>query len=418
MAATALAPSRTVNMNWQRVNGARGYDIEFTPADKDPKDLSSKINIKGHKSNSIDVKLAPGIYTMKIRALDERLIPGPWSPGVNLSVPFPAIKPESPPPNSRIEVKDPLKTKISFSWNGFSEAQIYEIEILNSKNELIAKKETAEKTIALELPVNAQYSWRVRALLNDKTPGLEAPLQSLSIVYIAPPKPKPVKITPRKSLKELNEASDSTARSIFSELRYAHATNSDKFIGDNQIITINAGHKFLFAGFELQPKSEKSVNGQPYFIDWQKISLNTSARFNAPVSSNLDLLTGIGLWSLDAVLATQDPSGAFGPTPLKFANKPFLQLGAGIEKSWGGRGIGFFGALDATQGIFTSDKSDQIMTYKFGSDVRFATYNLKQMSLSFSLFAYYINVNLNIESQASKVAYGQIFAGFGLNLSL
>jgi hypothetical protein len=153
----SLTPlQKNVDMEWEAIPGAKSYDIELK------KDATEPILIKAEKS-AWSGPVAPGIYKMRMRARDDRGVPGPWSDPDEFKVALAKAKLISPKPQDKVDgVNDP-ESPVELVWTPILGAQSYEVEIKAEKGEFKIAKVVSESRLSINLAVCAGYSWKVTA---------------------------------------------------------------------------------------------------------------------------------------------------------------------------------------------------------------------------------------------------------------
>lgn len=162
-------PHRSVSMDWDPIEGAAGYDIEFVGKPKFQK-------IFGTKKPEWVGKLKPGNYEMRIRAKDRRQVPGDWSAFEPITVQLEKVSWLTPESEWKHQSTDPNLWNVKLNWKAVPGARSYTLTY-ESQDASIKKTEEVTGTEAqLELPVAHLYKVQVEALgpfeLKSETPAI------------------------------------------------------------------------------------------------------------------------------------------------------------------------------------------------------------------------------------------------------
>ncbi len=163
MASTAEKTLRWIDIEWDEVPGARGYDIELFEV-IDQKDYTRGLF---HTDKPHWAKEAPaGKYTVKIRALDNRRVPGPWGESLPIMVKLSPPQLLKPLNNEVITNSDTEDLYVHFQWNEATGAALYQFILFNSKNQVIANLVSKEQEVKLNVSRIDTYKWFVLPLLS------------------------------------------------------------------------------------------------------------------------------------------------------------------------------------------------------------------------------------------------------------
>ncbi len=161
---------RSVNLEWQEIDGAWKYELELTPI-KDGTLQNKRILTFKTSKTYWDGYIAPGLYSMRLRSLDWRGVPGEWSQPENVTIRHQKIGYLSPTNNQVILSEDDTKESVTFSWTGFPGAESFQLSVWSKDKTLSKTQETAETEFKIELPVAQDYSWTVHPI---KVKGVES----------------------------------------------------------------------------------------------------------------------------------------------------------------------------------------------------------------------------------------------------
>lgn len=176
----ATAYRRIVSFEWEAIEGAASYELEIKQTGENGKTYSFK-----EKNSAWEGKLTPGPYTMRVRALDRRQVPGEWSPPSGFDVNLEAVRLKFPTSNAQIQGKGDEETSMELQWEPVPGASEYRIEITSKDGKFREEKKLKETSWSLNLPVAQAFTWKAEAL-SEKGPKSEAEALSEFSVLGAP----------------------------------------------------------------------------------------------------------------------------------------------------------------------------------------------------------------------------------------
>ena len=156
---------RDLSLDFDPIEGAISYDIE----------VRSKTNLKRKEakvftslSPTWKAKMAPGIYQIRLRAIDERSVPGEWSEPSSIEVLMAPLTPLFPTEELEIQSNEELEYDVPFKWSPVEDVKYYTLSIFtklsDDKVEIFKSIETTESAYSLKLPVATEYFWQVEAI--------------------------------------------------------------------------------------------------------------------------------------------------------------------------------------------------------------------------------------------------------------
>lgn len=168
-AATAL---REINLEWEPIENAKSYEIQIESKTTSnlPNTKESKLKTGADKIKSFTVKepawtgrLSPGAYLMKLRSRDYRQVPGEWSNTSEFSVSLEPIQIKFPKAFAQISSKKNDNEQIKFQWTAPAGAIEFEAILLDENNQELKSIKTKDTFWSLEIPVGANYKFKVKA---------------------------------------------------------------------------------------------------------------------------------------------------------------------------------------------------------------------------------------------------------------
>lgn len=151
--------TRWIDLEWEEVKEAREYEIELFQQE------GEKILPRGkYKTDSAQWSHAvpPGKYSLRLRSVDKRGVPGEWSQNIPLKVRM--QNPRLLRPVSNDKVSDPL---VTFEWAPVDGAANYQLLIQN-KEKILHNALTTELKASVYLESLGKVQWTVFALEKDE----------------------------------------------------------------------------------------------------------------------------------------------------------------------------------------------------------------------------------------------------------
>lgn len=162
--ANAEAYRRLVNFEWEPIEDAKFYEIEIRKkgTTKNP----NRFNSVNPEWNG---RLPVGKYEFRLRSLDARKVPGDWSDYAELDVNLEPVKVVSPAPQAKLAATQADQSKVQFEWQAVPVAEEYQIVISNDKNEILFDEKTTRTKVEFSLKVAQSYTYKIKAISNDKS---------------------------------------------------------------------------------------------------------------------------------------------------------------------------------------------------------------------------------------------------------
>jgi len=151
---------RQVNFDWEPIAGANAYDLEITSRTAEAKKQVFRFRTEKSAWNG---GLPIGRYNMKVRSLDQRKVPGVWSPPMEFEVNLEKVKITSPTLHENIKAASAKTESVTLSWEQVPAAQSYLIEIRTTDGSFHETQTTHDLSLSLKLPVAREYSWQIAA---------------------------------------------------------------------------------------------------------------------------------------------------------------------------------------------------------------------------------------------------------------
>lgn len=188
---------KTIELEWEPVEKAGGYEVRLTPKTKDLK----PIKILTAESKLIQ-EVPVGNYTMHIRTRAKDVdYMSPWSEAIPLEVLAKEITPLKPEDKSSVNAVGLSKYTVEFEWQPVDKVKEYTLKVWNEHRRdrpwVFVTKNTKKK---LEVPPGDVYYWQVLfesaspvSYAQDPTTFTFTILgMKLTTPQIFPPEPKPV----------------------------------------------------------------------------------------------------------------------------------------------------------------------------------------------------------------------------------
>jgi hypothetical protein len=155
-AAAFSQESRWIDIEWEEVPSAINYEVELYEGE------GEKLTPRGRykvETPSWSNAVAPGKYSLRIRSLDKRGVPGEWSDYIPVKVRL--HNPKLFQPGQSAQVKDP---QVDFEWSDIEGAAIYQLIVKNDKDKILHNTTVKDVRTTLYLEELGTYSWTVYAL--------------------------------------------------------------------------------------------------------------------------------------------------------------------------------------------------------------------------------------------------------------
>lgn len=169
----AAATRRGVNLEWEPIEEATGYELELTSVATNKR---ASFKTREPKWNG---NINSGRYKMRLRAFDDRGVPGAWSDPEQIFVKLHSPKLIRPAEKAELKTNEVEKETVKFSWEFIAGAKEYRI-VINGGTSVSQNISGVETSI--ELPVAKTYTWTVVALMPDGSDGEVGPSQSFTLI--------------------------------------------------------------------------------------------------------------------------------------------------------------------------------------------------------------------------------------------
>lgn len=154
--------SRWIDLEWESVADAREYEIELFQEE------DGKVLPRGkYKTDSPQWSHAvpPGKYSLRLRSMDKRGVPGEWSSNIPLKVRMQNPLQLRPAPSDKIS--DGL---VNFEWGPIAGASNYQLIIRNSDKDVLHNAQTPDLKSGVYIEKLGDIQWAVLALEKDEDP--------------------------------------------------------------------------------------------------------------------------------------------------------------------------------------------------------------------------------------------------------
>lgn len=161
--------TRSISLSWEPIPDSSGYELELTRhLEKGQKSKPLIFKSKVHRWTG---KIIPGRYTMRIRSIDDRGVPGDWNDPAEIVVPLPATTLLEPKEKASIQSDQVQNHEVSFQWAPVPGASRYRIEIFAEDGSPIHSAEVSHSPWKYTLPVAKSYKWTVTPISENAIPG-------------------------------------------------------------------------------------------------------------------------------------------------------------------------------------------------------------------------------------------------------
>lgn len=149
-------PRRQLKTDWDPIEGAASYDLEL-------KSGSRVLNFKT-KSPEWAGRLTPGVYEMRLRANDERGVPGEWADPVPFKVHLDTPAVMTPTADLVLRAKTEDEIEVPFKWQAVPGAKNYELEIRSAADEVVKRESVKDTEVSLKFETAKVYKWSITAI--------------------------------------------------------------------------------------------------------------------------------------------------------------------------------------------------------------------------------------------------------------
>ncbi len=165
----AATLSRSITLNWEEVPDSTGYELELTRTlSKGQKSKPLKFKTK---KNTWTGKILPGEYTMRLRSLDDRGVPGEWSEPSTVVVRLPETTLLAPTEKATLQTSSDKDQEVVFQWAPVPGASRYKVEIFGEDGSPVHAAEVGNTSWRYSLPVARMYKWAVTPISPENIPG-------------------------------------------------------------------------------------------------------------------------------------------------------------------------------------------------------------------------------------------------------
>ena len=148
--------SRWIDLDWDEIPDAKGYDVELFEV-IDQKDFSRGVF---HTDTPHWAKESnPGKYNIKMRAIDGRKVPGPWGEAIPFVIKLPPSQMIRPLNNEILTASEMNELMVTFQWSNVTGALFYQLVVFNSQNKVILNEITKDIEVKYKLSHIDNYKW-------------------------------------------------------------------------------------------------------------------------------------------------------------------------------------------------------------------------------------------------------------------
>lgn len=148
--------SRWIDIEWEPVEDAVNYEVELFEEENDTKTPRGKFKVE---SSTWSNAVPPGKYSLRIRSLDKRGVPGEWSEFIPVKVRMQNPRLFQPVPGSKINTPE-----VNFEWSEIDGAASYQLVVKNGEGKIVHNNLVKDLRASLYLDDLGNYSWVSYAL--------------------------------------------------------------------------------------------------------------------------------------------------------------------------------------------------------------------------------------------------------------
>ncbi len=177
---------RELTIELEEVTDATQYEIEIKPIDRGSSD--KQFTFKNQKP-TFKVKLRPGKFEIRLRAIDDRGAVGEWSPPAPLAVAPKAVELIAPEAGAIIHSQD--TRKVNFAWANTSGAEAYKLVVETLNGESILQEEFTSSSTQFSPPPGGHFRWYVLSRYSKDLYSEKSESSPREFTYIGPPLSSP-----------------------------------------------------------------------------------------------------------------------------------------------------------------------------------------------------------------------------------
>jgi len=261
---TLLSTTNRPDFDWRGVGNATEYQIQV--------DNGSAFNSPEYQTTAPDTGRTPsaglsqGLYSWRVRAINEYGTPGDWSQTWQFTISIPPAAPTLLAPANNAYVFS--NSNIDFDWNSVQNANRYQIQVDNSSNFSSPTKDATQqgndtdRTFVLSA---GTYYWRVRAINLYDTPGNWSSSRSLNVI---PPLAPPVLVSPAKNSQWNSSQVTFDWNGVAGASSYRIQVDNNSNFGSPEINTTNTSSQ-IYISSGLAPQGLPA--GTYYFDFWWRV---------------------------------------------------------------------------------------------------------------------------------------------------
>lgn len=182
---------RWIDLEFDPIENASSYEIELFQ-----KSEGQKLVLENYKSETPTwtKKVKPGKYFVRIRSLDKRNAPGPWSEEMFIPIKLPEVKILFPLNDAIIETnEEDISHKLNFEWMPVAGANFYKLNLYNREQKLLQSETVSTTVYPTYLNKRDTYFFEIIPLIDKNDEHTEKlSLNQFNLTYGKLPAPKPI----------------------------------------------------------------------------------------------------------------------------------------------------------------------------------------------------------------------------------
>jgi hypothetical protein len=153
---------RWIDLEWDAVPGVKNYEVELF------EEVGGEQKARGRFRSETPFwthPVPPGKYSLRLRSLDTRGVPGPWSEQVPLKVRL--QNPQALRPVAQMKLTE---AEVTFEWSEVPGAATYQLLIKDDRNKIFHTATLEGLSQSVYLETLGEYQWAVVALEQGEAP--------------------------------------------------------------------------------------------------------------------------------------------------------------------------------------------------------------------------------------------------------
>lgn len=179
-------PKTTIDLEWEAVEGAAGYEVELTP-----KSGGDKLRFKSEQS-TLSEKVPADVYRLRVRSKEASSgIYGAWSGSIEVDATAKKIELLEPMELAELNADGSNRRSVEFKWSPAAGARFYILKVWSDDPTKAKEFRTPKTSLRFSVAGMKRYQWSV-TFHSEKAINYATPSKTGSFLVRGPPLQKPV----------------------------------------------------------------------------------------------------------------------------------------------------------------------------------------------------------------------------------